>query len=306
MFKKLFKSLTKTREVLVDSIQKFIGISKKIDDEFLKNLERSLFLSDIGVKMTAEIIEKLKADSKNENIENEIDLKNIVFKTINSVFLNVVNLQNQTNHKVNPKLKIILVVGVNGVGKTTTIGKLANKYSNEKLKVIIGSGDTFRAAANEQLNIWAERAKVKIIQQNQGADPASVAFETVAFAKQNNFDVCIIDTAGRLHTKSNLMEELKKIKKVISKLDETAPHEILFVLDATNGQNGLLQANEFNNSVPLTGIILTKLDGTAKGGIAMSILNDLKIPIKFIGVGEGIDDLEEFNPNEFINSILPN
>lgn len=305
MFNKIFKSLSKTRDAIFGSVKNLIGINKKIDEDFLKSLERSLLLSDIGLTMTSEIINNLKAKNKSIKIETESDLKNIVFDSISSVFENVLKNNSPNQNQIQKKTQVILVVGINGVGKTTSIAKLAYKFSNQNKKVVIGSGDTFRAAANEQLNIWASRANVKIIQQNQGSDPASVAFDTINFAKSNNYDVAIIDTAGRLHTKSNLMDELKKIKRVISKIDSSSPDEILFVIDASCGQNGLQQAKEFNKAVGITGIIITKLDGTAKGGIILSILNELKIPIKYIGVGEQIDDLEEFNPVDFINSILP-
>ncbi|MEK7819155.1 MAG: signal recognition particle-docking protein FtsY [Bacteroidota bacterium] len=304
MFRKLFSGLKKTREAILGTVQKLVNSFHKIDEEFLTSLEKNLLSADVGVKMTETILKRLKENAKEINSSPNGELNLQVEKIIQSVFtesLQKNSIKQNINHK---KPHIILIVGVNGVGKTTTIGKLAHKFVKENKKVVIGAADTFRAAANEQLNIWANRAKVNLVQQKPGADPAAVAFDTISSAKSTNADVVLIDTAGRLHTKSSLMEELSKIKRVIKKTDETAPHEILIVLDASIGQNGLAQAKEFNSAVGLTGIILTKLDGTAKGGIVFSIVNEFQIPIKYIGVGEGIDDIEDFNSEEFIQSLF--
>jgi fused signal recognition particle receptor len=248
----------------------------------------------------------VKQQAKEQRYENSDELNSLIRASVSNVFANGLTKSNDDPFATPASSKpyVIMVVGVNGVGKTTTIGKLAFNYRTAGKKVLIGAADTFRAAANEQLEIWAQRAGVTIIQQVQGSDPAAVAFDTVKAAQARNADVVIIDTAGRLHTKINLMEELKKIKRVIKKCMEEAPHEVLLVIDASTGQNAIQQANQFNDAVGLTGLVVTKLDGTAKGGIIIAINRALKIPVRFIGVGEGIDDLQPFDSRAFIDALF--
>lgn len=303
-FNKLKGGLSKTREKIVSSITETISGKAKIDEEVLEELEETLITADIGMETAERIIDKTRRSLKAEKERSEN-------KIIEIIKTELVKVLEEHNNEISEAEKIkmykpyvILVIGVNGAGKTTTIGKLANNYRNSGLKVMIGSADTFRAAANEQLETWAYRAGVDIIKRQHGADPSAVAYDTLTEAKKNNADIVIIDTAGRLHTKNNLMEELKKIKKVLGKVIDYAPNETYLVIDGNTGQNALMQAREFSKYTALTGLIITKLDGTAKGGIVFKITTEQKIPVKYIGVGEGIDDLQNFQPKEFVNALL--
>lgn len=296
---KLVKSVS--QEGLFGMMKTFFSGRKIIDQDMYDELEDLLIQSDIGMNMTLKIVEKLEAEVKNRGIK-DASLVYDVLKDVMKSFL----VKEDTELSIDKEgLNIILVVGVNGVGKTTTIGKLAAKLKAQGKKVIIGAGDTFRAAAIEQLEEWADRAEVEIIKHEQGSDPGAVVFDTLQAARNRNADVAIIDTAGRLHNKNNLMKELEKINKIIVKqLGEEQDYESLLVIDGTTGQNGLTQAKVFNEVTKLTGFVVTKLDGTAKGGIIFAISEELQKPIKFIGVGEGIDDLRTFDTEEYINAIF--
>lgn len=303
-FKKIQSGLDKTRSNFVSNIISLFNSNRKIDDNLLNEVKSIMLTSDIGVAATEKIIKNLRQKVKEKGYEDSIQL----FELLKDEILHILK-ENPSNDKIFQlngidKPYIILVVGVNGVGKTTTIGKLAYNFKNAGQSVVIGAADTFRAAANEQLEIWTKRAGVDIIEQKQGADPAAVAFDTVKSAISKNKDVVIIDTAGRLHTKGNLMEELAKINRVIKKLKPDAPNEVYLVLDATTGQNAIVQAKEFKKIVDVTGLILTKLDGTAKGGVIIPIVDELDIPVRFIGVGEQIDDLQVFNPKIFTDALF--
>jgi fused signal recognition particle receptor len=303
---RLKEGLTKTREAIVTKVTKLIFAKGTIDDEFLEKLEEILIGGDVGVTTSQTIIESIKARAKQQRYETPEELNTLVRDEIASGLIGALKTDGGDPFEIPAEKKpyIIMVVGVNGVGKTTTIGKLAHNYKNAGKSVLIGAADTFRAAANEQLEIWAKRAGVPIVQQLQGSDPAAVAFDTVKSAQARNVDVVIIDTAGRLHTKTNLMEELKKIKRVMQKCVPDAPHEALLVLDATTGQNAIQQAKLFHQAVGLTGLVVTKLDGTAKGGIVLSISQSMKLPVRFIGVGEQIDDLQPFDSQKFIEALF--
>jgi fused signal recognition particle receptor len=305
-FSRLKEGLAKTRDTLVTKVNRLISASGKVDKQFLDELEEILIGADVGVDMTSEIILNIQQRAKEERYQNEEELKLIVNNEIAKAFTHSFNGHNDDPFFIpsNVKPYVIMVVGVNGVGKTTTIGKLAFNYRNAGKNVIIGAADTFRAAANEQLEIWAERAGVKIIQQLHGSDPAAVAFDTIQSAQSRNADVVIIDTAGRLHTKSNLMEELKKIKRVMGKSLSGAPNEVLLVIDASTGQNAIQQARQFHSAVGITGIVVTKLDGTAKGGIVLSISKSLSVPVRYVGVGEQIGDLQPFNAETFTAALF--
>ncbi len=304
-FSRLKEGLTKTRENIIGKVQRLITSKSKIDDELLNNLEEILILGDVGFSATHKIIESIKVRVKQERYENSTELDRLLREEIQKMLLNG-NGSDGTPFVISHTQKphVIMIVGVNGVGKTTTIGKLAHNYKTAGKKVLIAAADTFRAAANEQLEIWAKRAGVDIVQQAHGADPAAVAYDSLKSAIANNVDVMIIDTAGRLHTKINLMEELKKIKRVLQKLIPEAPHEIFLVLDATTGQNAIQQAKQFTSAVGITGLVLTKLDGTAKGGVVIAVSQELNIPVKFIGVGETIEDLQPFDKNAFVNALF--
>ena len=295
-FKRLRKRLSKTRKSLSNGFDKIFAGKKKLDDEVLEQLEELLITSDIGVRTTMALIERLSKAKVAELGEVKQILKNEIFSILDS--------QPPAPEETEDKPHVVLVVGVNGVGKTTTIGKIAASARASGKKVLIGAADTFRAAASEQLAIWAERAEAEFVKHKANADPAAVAFDAVAAASARGCDLVLIDTAGRLHTKVNLMEELKKIKRTVSKQHAGAPHEILLVLDATTGQNALSQAKLFNDALDVTGLALTKLDGTAKGGIVISICSSLEIPLQYIGVGEKIDDLRPFNAELFIDALL--
>ena len=297
-FKRLKSGLSKTRKLLSTDINELFTGKRKIDDELLEELEELLITSDIGVQTTMDLIQSISI--KSSEISGPDQLKNILREKI----LELLNATMKPSQGIVAKPHVIMVIGVNGVGKTTTIGKLAARFSASGKKVIIAAADTFRAAAIEQLTIWADRAGVDIIKHKDMSDPAAVAYDGIQAAVARDADIVLVDTAGRLHTRKNLMEELKKIKRTISNKLPGAPHEILLILDATTGQNALSQAQLFNDALDVTGIALTKLDGTAKGGIVVSICNTLEIPLNYIGVGEKIEDLQEFDPAEFVNALF--
>ncbi|MCL6495013.1 MAG: signal recognition particle-docking protein FtsY [Ignavibacterium sp.] len=297
---KIKNGLTKTRNKIVQSISETLTGKAQIDDNTLDTIEEILITSDMGVETAELIIENVRKSLKSEKDRSVQNVLNLIKKEL----ADILPYNNLNGIDKLQKPYIILVVGVNGVGKTTTIGKLAFNYKNLGYKVIVGAADTFRAAANEQLEIWARRAGVEIISSQKGNDPSSIAFETVKKAVQENYDIVLIDTAGRLHNKTNLMNELSKIKKVIQKFSESAPHETLLVLDGTTGQNAVVQATEFSKVIVLTGLVITKLDGTAKGGVVFQISKKLNIPIRFIGVGEGIEDLQEFDKDSFVSALF--
>lgn len=304
-FSRLKDGLSKTKNGLFEKINSLITFRKVIDDEFLNELEEIFLLSDMGIETAEKIISNVKIKAKEKKYETENDLKLIVGQEIEKVFSKTNAEFEDFNFNISKKPYVIMVVGVNGVGKTTSIGKLAYNFKKAGKSVLIGSADTFRAAANEQLEIWANRADVDIVQSTNAKDPASIAFETISRGLKEGKDIVIIDTAGRLHNKNHLMEELKKIKRVMQKVIPETPDEIFLVIDATTGQNGLNQAKEFSNALgKLTGIILTKLDGTAKGGIILKINSELKIPVRFIGVGEQIDDLQLFESKKFAEALF--
>lgn len=302
---KLDKGVEKSREGLLNKIGKSIAGKDRIDDATLDDLEDALISSDVGVKTTIEIIDRLESRVARDKFISQTELQQIMTEEITDLLKeNRPDQPAEFDAEFTYKPHIILVVGVNGVGKTTTIGKLAHLYKQAGKQVVIGAADTFRAAAVDQLTIWSERAGVPIIQQGQNADPAAVAYDTVESTKSRGADVAIIDTAGRLHNKKSLMEELAKIKRVMDKVVDGAPHEILLVLDASTGQNAMQQAKAFTEVVDVTGLVLTKLDGTAKGGIVIGISNELNVPVKYIGVGEQIEDLQVFDRTEFVNALF--
>jgi len=290
--------LAKTRKSLADRIGLLV-LGEKIDEEFLDELEEALIASDVGTQTTALVLADLKERFK----RNELSTPDQVRDRLRQVLTGILTSRSSSVAVAAPQ-SVVLVVGVNGTGKTTTIGKLAYRLQGRGKKVMLAAADTFRAAASEQLSIWGERAGIPVIKHKEGADPGAVVFDALAAAKARNTDVLIVDTAGRLHTKSNLMEELKKIRRIIAREVPGAPHETLLVLDASTGQNALVQARMFNEAVGVSGIVLTKLDGTSKGGIVFAITRDLSIPVKFVGIGEGMDDLREFDPKEFVEALL--
>ena len=297
----LKKGLSKTKSALVDGMDKIIFRSKKIDENLIiEELEELLISADLGVKFTLQVLNDLRKDIKEKKIQENQEIRDFLKEKITGMLMK----KNDAIPGRNDAPHTFMVVGVNGSGKTTTIGKLAYQYSLENKKVLLVAGDTFRAAAIEQLKIWAERTHSDFISHQDGADPSAVVFDSMKAAKARGKDVLIIDTAGRLHTNTNLMEQLKKIKRVICKEMEDGPHEILLIMDATTGQNGLSQAKMFHEALHLTGIVLTKLDGTSKGGIVVQIIDELKIPVKYIGIGEGLEDLKVFNPEEFANALF--
>ena len=298
-FDKLKNGLGKTRDSMADKMNNVFSGFRKVDEELLEELEEILIMSDIGVDTSVEIIGKLRDRIKKEKIIDEDGVKNALKEEMKKILDETPN-----NLDLSKKPTVILVVGVNGVGKTTSIGKIANRIKKENKSVIIAAADTFRAAAVEQVEIWAKRSDSKLLKRNEGTDPASVVYDAIQELKQDNSDVLICDTAGRLHNKKYLMDELLKIKRVIDKELPDANKEVLLVLDATTGQNAISQVKAFKETVDITGLVLTKLDGTAKGGAVLGIVAENKIPIKFIGVGEQIDDMEIFNSNDFVNAII--
>ena len=304
MFGKLFNNLksglTKTRNALTDKINEALNLAVSIDDDLYEELEEILIMADIGMDTTMEIIEKLKDKIRKEKI-NDVEL---VRPALKSVIAEMMKAGSENENDTNAEKEVILVIGVNGVGKTTSIGKLAAMNKAEGKKVLLAAADTFRAGAIDQLVVWSERAKVDIVKNGEGSDPAAVVFDAINASKSRGVDLLICDTAGRLHNKKNLMDELGKINRIIDRELSNAHKETLLVLDGTTGQNAVIQAKQFMEVCPIDGIILTKLDGTAKGGVVISIKNTLNIPVKYIGVGEGIEDLQAFDPESFVEALF--
>ncbi|MBU3142108.1 signal recognition particle-docking protein FtsY [Clostridium sp. CF012] len=298
-FDKLKDGLTKTRNSITEKVSEVLNLAITIDDDLYEELEEILITADIGVETSIYVIDKLKKKVKENKIKDPTEIRPCLKEVLIDILGNDENL-------IEPKdlPKVLLIIGVNGVGKTTSIGKIAIRLKVEKYKVLIAAADTFRAAAIDQLEVWSNRAGVELIKQKEGSDPAAVVFDAVQAAKARKVDVLICDTAGRLHNKKNLMDELSKINRVIKREYSEANMETLLVLDATTGQNGVEQAKQFMAICPIDGIILTKLDGTAKGGVVISIKNQLNIPVKYIGIGEGIDDLQEFNSRDFVEALF--
>ena len=313
-FKKIFskekkeildKGLEKSKSSFLTKLSKAVAGKSKVDDTVLDNLEEILISSDVGVDTTLKIIDRIEARVSKDKYLGTDEL-NIILREEIANLLSETNTGNDTDFSIpeNKKPYVLMVVGVNGVGKTTTIGKLASQFKKKGLKVVLGASDTFRAAAIDQLQVWADRTGVPLVRQEMGSDPASVAFDTLTSAVSQNADVVIIDTAGRLHNKVNLMNELTKIKRVMQKVVNDAPHDVLLVLDGSTGQNAFQQAQQFTLATEVSALAVTKLDGTAKGGVVIGISDQFQIPVKYIGVGEGIDDLQVFNKNEFVDSFF--
>ena len=298
-FKRLVSGLAKTRKNIVSGFDSIFSGFSHIDDDFYEEIEEILVMGDIGVKATEEIIENLKEKVKENKIKEPADCKELLINSIKEQMY-----VGETAYRFEEEKSVVLVIGVNGVGKTTTIGKLAGKLKSQGKRVILGAADTFRAAAGEQLTEWANRAGVDIVGGQEGSDPGSVVYDAVQAAKARKADVLLCDTAGRLHNKKNLMEELKKINRILEKEYPEAYRETLVVLDATTGQNALAQARQFSEAAEITGIVLTKMDGTAKGGIDVAIHSELGIPVKYIGVGETIDDLQKFDADQFVDALF--
>lgn len=298
-FDKLKQGLTKTKKSINDKINNVFSNFRKVDEELLEELEEALIMSDMGVETSTQIISNLREKIKKEKIEESEQVKEALREEIEKILEKCDN-----SLKLETKPSVILVVGVNGVGKTTSIGKMAARLARDGKKVIVAAADTFRAAAVEQLEIWAQRAGAEVVKREEGVDPASVVFEAIRRTKESNADVLIIDTAGRLHNKKYLMDELNKIQKVVNKEMAEASKEVLLVIDATTGQNAISQVKAFKEQADITGIVLTKLDGTAKGGAVVGIVQENDIPVKFIGVGEQIDDMEIFNSKDFVKAII--
>ena len=296
----LSHSLEKTRRTFADGMADFLLGKKNIDSELIETLETRLLSADVGVDATTTIIDQLQSDISRKAITDA----DALHAKLAAIMKDILQPCEQSLNTDSAKPFVILVVGINGAGKTTSIGKLASHFKKQGKSVMLAAGDTFRAAAVEQLQEWGKRNNVPVIAQGTGADPASVIFDAVESASSKNIDIIIADTAGRLHTQDNLMDELAKIKRVLAKLDARAPHETMIVMDAGFGQNALHQAQQFHESIGLTGMVVTKLDGTAKGGILFSIARTLKLPVRFIGIGEGIDDLKPFNASEFVDALL--
>lgn len=298
-FNKLKNGLKKTRDNITQRIDQMLVSMGKIDEDLFEELEEILITSDVGVDTTMRIIDDLKASIKREKVTNAMEVKRLLKEEIANLMGS-----DKASLKLDTKPSVIVVIGVNGVGKTTSIGKICHVLKQQGKRVLMAAGDTFRAAAIDQLEIWAKRAGVDIIRHTEGADPSAVIYDAITSAKARNFDVIVCDTAGRLHTKKNLMEELKKIFRIIQRELPGADIETLLVLDATTGQNAVAQAKNFTKAAGVSGLVLTKLDGTAKGGIVVSIKSELNIPVKFIGVGEQIDDLQPFDPNDFVEALF--
>jgi fused signal recognition particle receptor len=304
-FDRLKEGLSKTRSSFVGKLRSLLS-GRTIDDALLSEIEEILITADIGVATSEKIIARLKERVRNDNVTNSDAIVELLKEEIASLLLESPTAAADATFSIDEtdKPHVIMLIGVNGVGKTTTIGKLAHNYKRAGKSVLIGAADTFRAAANEQLEVWAQRAGVDIVQQQHGADPAAVAYDTLTAAKARSTDVVIIDTAGRLHNKQGLMQELEKIGRVMKKIHPNAPHDIFLALDATTGQNALQQAKEFTKVAPITGIVLTKLDGTAKGGAVIAIADSMNIPVRYIGVGERIDDLQTFDSEAFVEALF--
>ncbi|WP_300261967.1 signal recognition particle-docking protein FtsY [Clostridium sp.] len=300
LFDKLKTGLTKTRDNLTDKINEALNLAVTIDDDMYEELEEALIMSDIGMDTTVEIIDRLKAKIRKEKI-NDVEMVKPALKEVIAEMMLEGDFEEEDEDN---EKKVMLIIGVNGVGKTTSIGKIAARNKNNGKKVLLAAADTFRAAAIDQLDIWSQRANVDIVKHQEGSDPAAVVFDAVQAAKARDIDLLICDTAGRLHNKKNLMDELAKINRIIDRELGDRKKETLLVLDGTTGQNAVIQAKQFMEACPIDGIILTKLDGTAKGGVVISIKNTLNIPVKYIGVGEGVEDLQKFNAKEFAEALL--
>lgn len=298
-FSKLKESLTKTRNNFVDKVNQLVAVTRKIDEDLFEDLEAIMLQADIGVAATSRLIAELRSEAKKQGLNDANQLKGLLRAKMGDILGVQAPLQFNSQG-----LTVYLVVGVNGVGKTTTIGKLAYRFIKEKKRVLLAAGDTFRAAAIEQLEVWSSRTGVDLVKHQAGSDPAAVVYDAIQAAVKRGVDLLIIDTAGRLHTKSNLMEELRKIRRIISREMPGAPHEVLLVLDATTGQNAVRQAELFREATEVTGIVLAKLDGTAKGGIVLAIKEELGIPVKLVGVGEGNEDLRDFSGEEFLAALF--
>jgi fused signal recognition particle receptor len=298
---RLKQGVEKTRAGLVDRLEEAISGRKEIDADLLDELEYALVTADVGVRTSTEILDQIRTRVDRKLVNDPAELKSLIRQQL----LEVLQSADRPMPHVDAPPAVVMVVGVNGAGKTTTIGKLAHRYKGEGRSVMLCAADTFRAAAVEQLEIWGQRTGTEVIRQKQGADPSSVVFDALHSAKAKGIDYVIVDTAGRLHTKDNLMAELEKMRRTAKKVVEEAPHEVLLVLDATTGQNGLEQARRFTETSGVTGIVLTKLDGTAKGGVVVAITRELGLPIRYVGVGEKVDDLLPFEPETFINSLFP-
>jgi fused signal recognition particle receptor len=300
---KFKEGLSKTRNSFTEKVNDLIARYRKVDEEFFEELEEVLIQADVGFETVMQLIDELKMEVKRRNIQDPVEVQSVISEKLVDIY----NAGEEASSKLNIQqdgLTVILFVGVNGVGKTTTIGKLAHKFKSEGKKVLLAAGDTFRAGAIEQLEVWGNRVGVETIKQTEGSDPAAVMYDAIQAAKSRKVDILLCDTAGRLQNKVNLMKELEKVKRVIEREVPGAPHEVLLVLDATTGQNALVQAKTFKEATNVSGIVLSKLDGTAKGGIVLAIRNELKIPVKFVGLGEKMDDLQEFDAEKYVYGLF--
>jgi len=295
--------LAKTRDSFTSKVNDLVSRYRKVDEEFFEELEEILIQADVGFDTVLELTDELKMEVKRRNIQNPEEVKEVIMEKMVDIYVGSDDDTSKLNIQTDG-LTVILFVGVNGVGKTTTIGKMAHQFKKEGKKVLLAAGDTFRAGAIDQLEVWGQRAGVEVIKQKEGSDPAAVIYDAIQAAKSRNADVLLCDTAGRLQNKVNLMKELEKVKRVIEREVPGAPHEVLLVLDATTGQNAMVQAKQFKEATDVTGIVLTKLDGTAKGGIVIAIRKELDIPVKLVGLGEGIEDLKPFNPEQYVYGLF--
>ncbi|GIN83732.1 signal recognition particle receptor FtsY [Heyndrickxia sporothermodurans] len=302
---KFKQGLTKTRDNFTSKVNDLVARYRKVDEDFFEELEEILIQADVGFNTVMELVEELKMEVKKKNIQDPAEVQSVISEKLVEIYEGNNEAPNTINIQANG-LTVILFVGVNGVGKTTTIGKLAHKYKNEDKKVLLAAGDTFRAGAIDQLEVWGNRVGVDVIKQGEGSDPAAVMYDAIQAAKARKADILLCDTAGRLQNKVNLMNELEKVKRVIEREIPGAPHEVLLVLDATTGQNAMVQAKTFKEATNVSGIVLTKLDGTAKGGIVLAIRNELQIPVKFVGLGEKMDDLQEFDAEKYVYGLFSN
>lgn len=302
---KFKQGLEKTRNSFADKVNDLVYRYRKVDEDFFEELEEILISADVGVTTVMELIDQLKDEVKRRNIQDPKEVQAVISEKLIDIYKGEEGFSNEINMRQD-QLTVILFVGVNGVGKTTTIGKMAHKFKSEGKSVLLAAGDTFRAGAIEQLEVWGNRVGVEVIKQGSGSDPAAVMYDAVQAAKARKVDVLLCDTAGRLQNKVNLMKELEKVKRVIEREIPGAPHEVLLVIDATTGQNGLSQAKTFREATNVTGIVLTKLDGTAKGGIVLAIRNEMDVPVKFVGLGEQMDDLQQFQPEQYVYGLFAN
>ncbi|MDC2864735.1 MULTISPECIES: signal recognition particle-docking protein FtsY [unclassified Bacillus (in: firmicutes)] len=300
---KFKQGLEKTRNSFSEKVNDLVYRYRKVDEEFFEELEEILIGADVGVSTVMELIDQLRDEVKRRNIQDPKEVQDVISEKLIEIYKGNGNFNNELNIQDNA-LTVILFVGVNGVGKTTTIGKMAHKFKADGKSVLLAAGDTFRAGAIEQLEVWGERVDVEVIKQGSGSDPAAVMYDAIQAAKSRKVDVLLCDTAGRLQNKVNLMKELEKVKRVIEREVPGAPHEVLLVIDATTGQNGLSQAKTFREATNVTGIVLTKLDGTAKGGIVLAIRNEMDVPVKFVGLGEQMDDLQAFDPEQYVYGLF--